>query len=120
MKLRGSKSVGERVWDQNEFCKFFKVTLADLHAWIAQGLNVKWCLDGSIRITETAYDEFARGRVIESPYLTAEQAAKYLRTTVKGIYSLLERRKLKKLPGSRTILFTRDLLDAYVRGGEHE
>jgi excisionase family DNA binding protein len=71
-----------------------------------------------MRITETSADEFFLGQQTESPYLTAEQAAKYLRTTVKGVYSLLERRKLKKLPGSRTILFTRDLLDAYLRGGE--
>jgi len=114
----GSKGVGEQVWDEKEFCLFFKITLDDLHAWIAQGLSAKRCLDGSIRITATAADEYFRGRVIESPYMTADQAAEYLRTTVKGIYSLLERRKIKKLPGSRTILFTRDLLDAYVQGGE--
>jgi excisionase family DNA binding protein len=81
-------------------------------------LKAKPCLDGSLRITETAADEFFRGGQVQSPYLTAEQAAGYLHTTVKGIYSLLERRKLRKLPGSRTVLFTRELLDAYVRGGQ--
>jgi hypothetical protein len=115
---RGRKGVGDQVWTDEEFCKFFKITKETLQAWIAQGLKIKACLDDSLRITETAVDEFFRGRVIESPYLTAEQAASYLHTTIKGIYSLLERRKLHKLPGSRIVLFTRDLLDAYVQGGE--
>ena len=117
-KEKGHKGVGSQVWTDEEFCKFFQITLEDLNAWIGQGLKVKRVLDGSLRITETAADEFFRGSEVQSPYLTAEQAAHYLRTTVKGIYSLLERRKLRKLPGSRTVLFTRDLLDAYVRGGE--
>jgi len=114
----GRKGAGDRVWTDESFCKFFEITRETLQAWIAQGLKVKSCLDCSVRITETAVDELFRGRVIESPYLTSEQAAEYLRTTVKGIYSLLERGKLKKLPGSRTVLFTREMLDAYVRGGE--
>jgi excisionase family DNA binding protein len=117
-KQTGHKGVGSQVWTDEEFCKFFKLTRDDLHSWVAQGLKVGRCLDGSLRISETAVDEFFRGSEVPSPYLTAEQAAHYLRTTVKGIYSLLERRKLRKLPGSRTVLFTRDLLDAYVRGGE--
>jgi excisionase family DNA binding protein len=112
----GRKGVGTHVWTAEEFCKFFKISREDLDAWIGQGLPVKPCLDGSLRITETAVDEFFRGQVIESPYLTTEDAAKYLRTTIKGIYSLLERGKLRKLPGSRTVLFTREMLDAYVRG----
>jgi hypothetical protein len=115
---QGRKGVGENVWTEEEFCKFFKITTEDLHAWIAEGLKVKPCLDGSIRITATAADDFFRGQVVQSPYLNAEQAAAYLRTTIKGIYSLLERRKLKKLRGSRTVLFTREMLDAYVQGGE--
>lgn len=114
----GVKGVGQQVWSDGEFCKLFQISREDLHAWIAQGLKVGRCLDGSLRITETAVDEFLRGRVIESPYLNSEEAAKYLRTTVKGLYSLLERRKVQKLPGSRTVLFTRELLDAYVQGTE--
>jgi excisionase family DNA binding protein len=114
----GWKGVGERVWTDEEFCKFFKITSEDLQAWTGQGLKFARSLDGSLRITESAADEFFRGKVIESPYLTSEEAAVYLRTTVKGIYSILERGKLKKLSGSRTVLFTRDMLDAYVRGGE--
>jgi excisionase family DNA binding protein len=113
---KGHKGVGEQVWTGEEFCNFLKLTREDLDAWIGQGLKVKRVLDGSLRITETGTDEFFRGRVIKSPYMTAEQAANYLRTTVKGIYSLLERRKLRKLPGSRSILFTREMLDAHVRG----
>ncbi len=117
-KEHGHKGVGTQVWTEEEFCKFFKISREDLDTWIGQGLKAKPCLDGSLRITETGADEFFRGSQVQSPYLTTEQAAHYLRTTVKGIYSLLERRKLRKLPGSRTVLFTRDLLDAYVRGGE--
>ncbi len=114
----GRKSVGEKVWTGDEFCQFFKITTEDMQAWIAQGLKFGRSLDGSLRITESDADDFFRGPVVESPYLTSEQAAAYLRTTIKGVYSLLERGKLKKLPGSRTVLFTREMLDAYVQGGD--
>lgn len=48
-------------------------------------------------------------RVIESPYFTAEEAAAYLRRpSVQAIYALVKRGKLKPLPGSGKLLFTRD------------
>jgi len=47
-----------------------------------------------------------------SPYFTATEAAMYLRTTVQGIYSLVKRSRLKPMPGSGRLLFTRDALDA--------
>jgi excisionase family DNA binding protein len=115
MVEEGHKEVGAHVWTKEELCEFFQITPEELDIWIAQGLKVT---PHPVRITETAVDEFNRGKEVETPYLTAEEAASYLRTTVKGIYSLLERRKLRKLPGSRTILFTRAILDAYVQGGE--
>lgn len=49
---------------------------------------------------------------IASPYLTAPEAALYLRTTVQGIYSLVKRGRLKPMPGSGKLLFTRESLDA--------
>jgi len=70
VKQRGVKGVGDQVWTEEEFCTFFKITPEDLRAWIAQGLTVKRCLDGSIRITETAMDEFNRARVIETPLVS--------------------------------------------------
>jgi len=73
----GRKGVGERVWNADEFCQFFKISPEDLQAWIAQGLKVKRCLDGSIRITETAVDEFFRGRVIDSLCLNTEQTTRH-------------------------------------------
>lgn len=114
----GRKGVGEKVWAGEEFCQFFKLTTEDLQAWIAQGLKVRRCLDGSLRITETAVDEFFRGRVIESPYMNTEEAAAYCQTTVKGIYSMLETGKLKKCPGSRKCLFTKEMLEAAFMGEE--
>ena len=52
-----------------------------------------------------------------SPYLTAEEAASYLRTTVQGIYSLVKRRKIRPMPGRPgRLLFTRDALDGYLTG----
>jgi excisionase family DNA binding protein len=54
-------------------------------------------------------------RPIESPYYTAVEAALYLRTTVQGIYSLVKRGRLKPMPGSGRLLFTRDALDACVQ-----
>lgn len=71
VQRRCRKAVGDRVWTGEEFCQFFKISPDDLQAWIAQGLKVKRCLDGSVRITETAMDEFGRGRVPEAP-LTSE------------------------------------------------
>lgn len=54
---------------------------------------------------------------IASPYLTAEEAAAYLRlNNVKKIYGLIERGRLKRLPGSRKLRFTIELLDEYLRG----
>jgi hypothetical protein len=48
---------------------------------------------------------------IASPYLTAIEAAVYLRTTVQGIYALVKRARLKPMPGSGKLLFTRNALD---------
>ena len=52
---------------------------------------------------------------IISPYLTASEAAIYLRTTVQGIYSLVKRGKIRPMPGSGKLLFTRDALDGYLQ-----
>jgi excisionase family DNA binding protein len=48
---------------------------------------------------------------LTSPYLTAVEAATYLRTTVQGIYALVKRGRLKPMPGSGKLLFTREALD---------
>jgi excisionase family DNA binding protein len=54
---------------------------------------------------------------VTSPYLTAAEAAAYLRTTVQGIYSLVKRGRLKPMPGRPgRLLFTRDALDSYLTG----
>lgn len=51
---------------------------------------------------------------IQSPYLTAAEAAIYLRTTVQGIYALVKRDRIKPMPGSGKLLFTREALDRYL------
>ena len=56
-------------------------------------------------------NQTATSTVIASPYLTAPEAATYLRTTVQGIYSLVKRGRLKPMPGSGKLLFTRAALD---------
>jgi hypothetical protein len=49
---------------------------------------------------------------VSSPYLTAAEAAAYLRTTVQGIYSLVKRRRVHPMPGRPgRLLFTREALD---------
>jgi Helix-turn-helix domain len=54
-----------------------------------------------------------RIRPIESPYLTAAEAAAYLRRpSVQAIYALVKRGRLKPMPGSGRLLFTREALDA--------
>ena len=50
-----------------------------------------------------------------SPYLVASEAAAYIRSTIQGVYSLVKRGRLKPMPGSGKLLFTRDSLDAYLQ-----
>src|SRR5262245_39222496 len=52
---------------------------------------------------------------IVSPYLTAHEAATYLRTTCQGIYSRVKRGRLKPMPGSGNLLFSREALDACLQ-----
>lgn len=55
------------------------------------------------------------GTPIVSPYLTASEAAVYLRTTLNGIYSLVKRGRLHPMPGRPgRLLFTREALDRYL------
>ncbi len=55
------------------------------------------------------------GTPIVSPYLTAAEAAAYLRTTLNGIYSLVKRGRLHPMPGRPgRLLFTREALDRYL------
>ncbi len=54
-------------------------------------------------------------RPIESPYFTAAEAALYLRTTIQGIYSRVKRGRLKPMPGSGRLLFTREALDGCLQ-----
>lgn len=48
---------------------------------------------------------------IASPYLLAKEAAEYLRTTINGIYAMVKRGRLKPMPGSGRLIFTREALD---------
>ena len=109
---KGHKGVGSQVWTGEEFCEFFKITREDLDAWIGQGLKAKRVLDASLRITETAVDDFFRGRVIESPYLSTDEAAAYCNVSKDAFYGRVERRKIKPLPGSgKENRFTREQCD---------
>jgi excisionase family DNA binding protein len=73
-------------------------------------------------MTENQTAEQVLGRVVDampvqaaSPYLTAPEAAAYLRTTVQGIYSLVKRRRVFPMPGRPgRLLFTREALDRYL------
>jgi hypothetical protein len=51
-----------------------------------------------------------------SPYLDADQAAAYLGVTIKALYGLKERGRLKSLPGSRRLRFTMEMLDRFMKG----
>ena len=54
-------------------------------------------------------------RTIQSPYYVAAEAAAYLRTTIQGIYALVKRGRLKPMPGSGRLLFTREAMDDYLK-----
>lgn len=52
-----------------------------------------------------------------SPYLTAAEAAAYLRTTLLAIYGLVKRGKLRPMPGRPgRLLFRRQDIDDYLKG----
>lgn len=55
-------------------------------------------------------------RLRVSPYLDAEESAAYVRKSVKAFYGWAERRNLKSARGSRRLLYTREQLDAALRG----
>ena len=62
-------------------------------------------------------EETMDGLKIESPYLTAPEAAAYIRSTVQGVYSLVKRGKLRPMPGRPgRLLFTREALDRFLEG----
>ena len=49
-------------------------------------------------------------------YLTAVEAVDYLRLpSVKALYALVERRRLRPLAGHRHYRFTREMIDAYMK-----
>jgi excisionase family DNA binding protein len=73
-------------------------------------------LVGEVSGCESKQSVEQQGREIDSPYLTGEEAADYLRITMNALYSLVERRKLRPLPGSRKYRFTKEQLDAFLRG----
>ena len=52
-----------------------------------------------------------------SPYMTAAEAAAYIRSTIQGIYALVKRGRVKPMPGRPgRLLFTRAALDSYLSG----
>jgi hypothetical protein len=48
--------------------------------------------------------------------MNVEQSAAYLKKTQKAIYGLIERGRLRKMPGSRVCYFTKEMLDEFLRG----
>jgi hypothetical protein len=50
----------------------------------------------------------------QSPYLSAAEAAHYIRSTIRGIYQLVYRGLLTPCPGTRKLLFTKEELDLYL------
>jgi hypothetical protein len=76
----------------------------------------RW-MDGTTALVEYLLVEHTRSQapIVQSPYLTAKEAADYLRLkSVKQLYGFIERGKLKPLPGSRKLRFTADMLDEYL------
>ncbi len=59
-KEQGQKGVG-RVWTLQEYCQLFGLSEKDLEQQIREGLKVMHLSDGTIRISETATDEFIHG-----------------------------------------------------------
>jgi excisionase family DNA binding protein len=97
-KLRASLAVGERPSQQAVEESTIKSIMARLDS------------------LESKAKGHAEPPPVQSPYLNAEEAAAYLRITVNALYGLVERRRLRPLPGSRKYRFTREGLDAFLMG----
>lgn len=94
-----SEGLPPHVLDPEAIAKMFGIRLEDMN----------WPGKGKPETPRPA--EPVSPKVVDSPYLTAEEGAAYLRTTVQGIYSLVKRGRLHPMPGRRILLFTRESLD---------
>jgi len=84
---------------------------AGIEAALASAERLKDKAEQGINMEQSASPEMV------SPYLTAPEAALYIRTTIQGIYSLVKRRKVRSMPGRPgRLLFTREALDSYLNG----
>jgi hypothetical protein len=130
LNRRGAKGVG-RLWESEAQIKqFFRLTEQQYQHWRSLGMPVHEFPDGRVLMTETDFDlwsasihrptpvevEQSHPLPVESPYLTIEQAVRYLGKTRKAIYGLLDRGKLRKMEGSHVCYFTTDMLDDFLRG----
>ena len=97
----GRKGVGEQVWTAEQFGRFFQITPDDLQAWIAQGLKVKRCSDGSIRITETAVDDFFRGQEATALDLNGHDLLRTCCVLPAGVQKLIRRCRAGRGTGER-------------------
>lgn len=84
----------------------------------AECLGVSTSPDGVRIVSSHAGGDDVDGKkpVVISPYLTAVEAAAYIRSTVQGVYALVKRGRVKPMPGSGKLLFTREALDKYLAG----
>jgi excisionase family DNA binding protein len=106
------------VWTEDEFLKTFAVSRSTLLAWIADGLAALRCPDNTFRITASAVDDFVRSRHVETPYLTADEAARYIKRSRQAVYALVKRNRLAPCNGRvGKLLFRRRDLDRFVLGG---
>lgn len=60
VKLVGHKGVGQ-VWTADECCQQLGISYEQLNQFIEEGLRVMRLADGSVRVTETAVDQFIAG-----------------------------------------------------------
>jgi excisionase family DNA binding protein len=105
------------VWTEEEFLRTFAISRGTLLAWISQGLAALRCPDDTYRITADAVEEFVRGRQVETPYLTADEAARYIKRSRQAVYALVKRNRLTPCGGrGGRLLFRRRDLDRFVLG----
>lgn len=70
--------------------------------------------DLGVRANGSVPETLTRKPAVASPYLTITEAADYTRLAVGTLYNAVHRGRLRKQPGSRKVLFTRDELDRFV------
>lgn len=118
IKASGRKGAGPWAKTDDELCEFLKGTPEDLDFLENQGCKPLRLKDGTRRWTADAIDEFngIKKQPMDSPWLTHEEAAAYLKISPDALYAHVDRGRIKPFKVGVQSRYTRPMLDKFVKG----